>query len=313
MSDMLCTICKKVKVRHLYCEKCRKDYWKTYLKVYRKNNKAKISNLNEEWRKSNKEYCAEYKVLYYRSLKGRLVELLRSAKRRAKKRSLNFNLTLEFLEALWAVQNDRCAVTGLILNIPQTTNNGKAQPFSPSIDRIDPAKGYTEGNVRIVCYVVNCALHFGINVFSVISRAYLNGIIPSEMPCRNDDAALPKDKNYREGPKGVISALYNQCRKNAKAKNIEFKITKKFIAKLFVKQKNKCILTSITFSNLLVGNKQSNPFRASIDRVNPKIGYVPKNIRLVIVAMNYAMNEFGENIFKEICEAYENNLLKPSS
>ncbi len=32
-------------------------------------------------------------------------------------------------------------------------------PFAPSLDRIDSSKGYEEGNVRIVCLMVNLAMN----------------------------------------------------------------------------------------------------------------------------------------------------------
>jgi hypothetical protein len=51
-------------------------------------------------------------------------------------------------------------------------------------------------------------------------------------------------------------------------------------------------------------NGKTNPFAPSIDRINPSIGYTKDNIRLVCASVNFALNEFGEDIFRKICKAY---------
>lgn len=48
---------------------------------------------------------------------------------------------------------ERCPVLGVVL---QRATNGKAQANSPSLDRIDPTKGYIPGNVQVMSYKANC-------------------------------------------------------------------------------------------------------------------------------------------------------------
>ena len=72
--------------------------------------------------------------------------LLKWAKNRAKKKGIAFNLDLEDIEI-----PDRCPVLGLPLALAHDRPNG----CSPSLDRIDPAKGYTKGNVQVVSYRAN--------------------------------------------------------------------------------------------------------------------------------------------------------------
>jgi len=100
--------------------------------------------------KANKSYSQEYRHNYYLSIKGRLVELNRIAKRRAKRKNIEFNISTNFLCNLWDKQNGLCAITGLPLIIPTETNNGKANPYSPSIDRINSRLSYTPENVRLI-------------------------------------------------------------------------------------------------------------------------------------------------------------------
>lgn len=57
--------------------------------------------------------------------------------------------------ALLETQGYRCAVTGVDL---EPNPVGGAQPFQPSLDRIDNDEGYVLGNVRIVALIVNYAM-----------------------------------------------------------------------------------------------------------------------------------------------------------
>lgn len=68
----------------------------------------------------------------------------------AKRRSLDFTVTIEYLSDLFESQGRKCALSGLPLEMPVGTGVGGAltTPNSPSLDRIDSTKGYVEGNVQ---------------------------------------------------------------------------------------------------------------------------------------------------------------------
>ena len=83
-----------------------------------------------------------------------LKKKLRDAKSRAKKHNLEFNLDLQFLEEL--VSSKACMVTAIPYNLGGR-GGSKVFPFMPAIDRIDPSKGYTKDNCRLVCNIVNTA------------------------------------------------------------------------------------------------------------------------------------------------------------
>ena len=70
------------------------------------------------------------------------------------------NLTLEFLKSLWDNQNGICPYTKLKMELPESTRDSDIKANSPlkaSLDRIDPSKGYVQGNVEFVCLAVNLA------------------------------------------------------------------------------------------------------------------------------------------------------------
>lgn len=71
-----------------------------------------------------------------------------AARRRARKAGLPFTITLENIQI-----PDRCPVLGISMR--RGKGNGNHQPCSPTLDRIDPEKGYVPGNVWVICYKAN--------------------------------------------------------------------------------------------------------------------------------------------------------------
>ena len=110
---------------------------------------------------------------YHRTLRGRANSLLRGAKRRAKRRGHECTIDTQ-----WIVDRmDVCAVTGLPFKMDIEKNYGKhnnAQPFSPTLDRIDNSKGYTPDNTQVVVAVYNFAkMHWSHDDVVQMARALL--------------------------------------------------------------------------------------------------------------------------------------------
>jgi hypothetical protein len=61
-------------------------------------------------------------------------------------------IAFEFLMELWKEQNGRCAITGI--EMTHLAGEGRTQT-NVSIDRIDSSIGYVEGNIQLVCKIVN--------------------------------------------------------------------------------------------------------------------------------------------------------------
>ena len=95
--------------------------------------------------------------------KWRLSKLLAMAKNRAQEKSVSFNLTHEHLVELWNENLGCCAVTGREFDLTQPTKYS-VNINAPSLDRIIPSQGYVVGNVRLVVYILNCAMgEYGLN------------------------------------------------------------------------------------------------------------------------------------------------------
>ena len=65
----------------------------------------------------------------------------------AKKRKISFNVTIQQIWDLFLKQNKTCALTGLSLTFP---SRDKGFDGTASLDRIDSAKGYVDGNIQWV-------------------------------------------------------------------------------------------------------------------------------------------------------------------
>lgn len=84
------------------------------------------------------------------------LKLLDSAKQRATKFGIKFDLDSAWCKAQYT---GYCALTGIAFSYSGIKRGPKM--YAPSIDRINPAKGYTKHNCRIVLVAVNFLKHSG--------------------------------------------------------------------------------------------------------------------------------------------------------
>jgi hypothetical protein len=77
---------------------------------------------------------------------------MRNIKNGAKKRNIEFNITIQYIDKLFIEQNKKCSLTGQDLIIIQGKSNKNT---TASLDRIDSSKGYVEGNVQFVHKYIN--------------------------------------------------------------------------------------------------------------------------------------------------------------
>ncbi len=81
------------------------------------------------------------------------VAILNGIRNEAKKRNLEFNITLKDLWLQYIKQNKKCALTGIDLTIAKTF---RQKPHTnSSLDRIDSSRGYTKDNIQWVYKPIN--------------------------------------------------------------------------------------------------------------------------------------------------------------
>lgn len=100
-----------------------------YLSTYYQHNKTKIQ-----------------RQVRQRKRQDPLKFMLWSAHERAKRNGLKFSITKSDVQ-----MPERCPILGVKL----TPGTKKYKEWAPSLDRIDSAKGYIPGNVRVISYRAN--------------------------------------------------------------------------------------------------------------------------------------------------------------
>ncbi len=107
-------------------------------------------------------------------------QMLSNARRRAQQKNLAFNLDLDYVRSLVCLQ---CSLLPEISLDWSVCRGVKAKPLpnSPSLDRIDPTKGYVKGNVWIISHRANTiksdASHEELKlVAEAVGRAIVNSL-----------------------------------------------------------------------------------------------------------------------------------------
>jgi DNA-directed RNA polymerase subunit RPC12/RpoP len=75
----------------------------------------------------------------------------------AQKRGIEFSVTAKYLWELWCAQGGRCAYTGRSLThkVDRSRKDYGSRVCDASLDRIDSAKGYVNGNVQWLHKTIN--------------------------------------------------------------------------------------------------------------------------------------------------------------
>ena len=113
--------------------------------------RAKRKAKQREWRKANAEHLAKRGAK--RLLEKRGMALVASARTRACKRRIEFNLDQHIDSIQQRIDIGLCELSG----IPFDLSPGRTFA-SPSLDRINPDKGYVYTNIRVICHAMNVAL-----------------------------------------------------------------------------------------------------------------------------------------------------------
>lgn len=130
--------------------------------------------------------CPEHQLTYSRRNEwnktkihsnNRIKKLLAGAKNRSKSKNLEFNLDERYLQGLWDGQEGRCAVTKVLFDLSKPETPSLALWNAPSLDRINPTLGYVKGNVRFVCYQINCSMgQYGEEQLKYLAELIIKGI-----------------------------------------------------------------------------------------------------------------------------------------
>jgi hypothetical protein len=143
-----CTKCGSVlPLSGFYTTGKKRDGSPKYNSWCRDCSRLKMASYHQQtWGPERLQFSAHKRT---QSVRAFMSYLLAKARRRR-----DCQITADDLEAIWASQGGRCALTGWEM----TMRLGEGQvPTNASIDRIDSRLGYSAENVQLVCRAANVA------------------------------------------------------------------------------------------------------------------------------------------------------------
>lgn len=104
----------------------------------------------EQRREASRKHSKEHQEYYKAWLKNNIEsKMLSTARQRAKKRGIEFNITKEDI-----ILPDVCPILGIKLEMNLDSGAG-GKENSYSLDRIDQSKGYIKGNIQVISHKAN--------------------------------------------------------------------------------------------------------------------------------------------------------------
>ena len=139
-------VIKIMKTIELTCARCGKQFSKE-LRAYNRQ--------LEKGRAPNHFFCSVGCAGFDRDDLSPFRYYISNSRKNAKNKRFEFNLTVEYIKTLWQQQRGVCPYLGVQMHLDEVGHERHRSPNSASLDRIDPSKGYVEGNVEWVCLFVN--------------------------------------------------------------------------------------------------------------------------------------------------------------
>jgi hypothetical protein len=130
-----------------------------------------------------------------------------------------------------------------------------------------------------------------------------NPVVAGSTFCENH---TNKKQKYWSSPIGRANQLLRAAGTRARDCGVDFTLNLEWALK---KLKGNCEMTGLPF-DLESGGKKGkyNPYAPSIDRKIPGSHYTPENCRMVLIAINIAVNAWGEEIYRKIARAHLKHL-----
>lgn len=131
------------------------------------------------------------------------------------------------------------------------------------------------------------------------SRALQRQILVSHGDCPVD---VTLEYTVRMSIPTWARTLYREARKHSSRRGIPFEITAEEFTELVAKSGGRCTLTGIAFEFESAGHRVKRPFAPSLDRLDSQGAYRIGNVRLVCVAVNLALNQWGDSVLMKMAK-----------
>lgn len=211
-------------------------------------------------------------------------ELFARGRARKEETIESYAMNWQTLERLWFQQQGVCPVSGIVMDYRRDARH----PLMPSLDRIDPRRGYTEENVRWVCYFVNLLKRDFEDREAVellrIAHAYQTSKAVEVGP-------LPSPERVRAK---ILTSVRNARRRSC-MKDWTCDLAPGDLLTLYRNQDGRCALSGVIMSPAPLSSRS-----ISVDRIDSSRSYEVDNIQLVCLGMNIAKLDHDQTMFEEV-------------
>ena len=107
-----------------------------------------------------------------------------------------------------------------------------------------------------------------------------------------------------QAPDRTARAVLARLRERSKRRGHSCDITLADVEALLARANGQCELTGLPFCNERRPGWEKAPFSASVDRIDGRLPYSFDNCRIVCLAINIGMNEWGQGVFDQVVRAY---------
>lgn len=107
-------------------------------------------------------------------------------------------------------------------------------------------------------------------------------------------------------PLTFLQAMYSSSRAGAEMRNLDFELTPRDLIALALASGGECTVSGISWDYVTKNVRGKRPWSPSLDRIDCEKGYSRENCRLVCVAVNIALSDFGEDVLRRIADGMRN-------
>lgn len=120
-----------------------------------------------------------------------------------------------------------------------------------------------------------------------------------------------KKKPEKQRVESALAGCLKSAKTRAKAKGRAFSISLEWALNEVEKSGFRCALTGISFYEKAPMTRTGrHPFSPSLDRIDNSKGYTPDNVRIVVLAINIMMADFGSEVFSRVANKYRVEALR---
>lgn len=118
-----------------------------------------------------------------------------------------------------------------------------------------------------------------------------------------------KVARYHATVKGRLTNLLCGVRYRSRANNAEFDIDQTYLLQVYEEQGGICALSGKPFDvrSRIAGREYASPWGISIDKIDPSIGYLKGNVRLICTMANVAKGRWSDTELLEFCQSVMEN------